>query len=445
MNNRLFTGAMILFLGAALTAGAVVPASRTAAAPGQMNYQGRLVTSAGATYSNAVYNIEFRIWDNATGGSAQWGAKYATYVKDGYFNVILGGTGAQPVSTNAPAIYPPNELWRALWFDPSRANNNELYLGVTVFEGANGLPLPPLDVQEAFPRQILLSAPFAERAQSAEYAHRAENTFLVPGALTAAGGLAASGGVALSGGATVDNLAASGTLSVNNSFSATANGTPTSVKGLEVSGGTAYLRNGLDVTGSATLRGGATISGTLATDGNMRAANFEFTDGTTAQWKRIASVGLSGHTSYTFSSVNRGATRAYKVVFAGLIFPNGTDSYLMIRVNGSASNYHSYGRMDGGFNELIHRNDGFYLGRLGWGPYNAWVSVEYTLHRVSHYGWGPGATGHGEMTMLNYDNGITAFCNSGGAWKTSQDINSITFYTHNGQPLYGTLTLYAME
>jgi hypothetical protein len=91
-----------------------------------------------------------------------------------------------------------------LWFDPSRANNNDMYVGVTVFEDSDGLPLAPGDIQEAFPRQQLLCAPFAERAQMAEYARQSLGDFTVNQTLNSSGPINADAAVTVDGLATLN-------------------------------------------------------------------------------------------------------------------------------------------------------------------------------------------------------------------------------------------------
>ena len=176
IHKILLSFGMLGVLGAAV-ASAAVPASRTAVTPGTINYQGRLTDPDGEPYTNGVYTIEFRLYDAATGSSSGlWGCAYSAYVKDGYFNVMLGATGGSALS-NAPT-YGPTELWKALWYDSAApAKANDRYLGLKVLSGPDpALPDPPV---EAFPRQRLLSAPFAERAQMANYARAAIDTFTI--------------------------------------------------------------------------------------------------------------------------------------------------------------------------------------------------------------------------------------------------------------------------
>lgn len=55
-----------------------------------MNYQGRLTNTWGQSVADGNYNITFRIFDAATGGSEVWNEKQKVTVSGGLFNVLLG-------------------------------------------------------------------------------------------------------------------------------------------------------------------------------------------------------------------------------------------------------------------------------------------------------------------------------------------------------------------
>lgn len=244
---------MLCVLALAPASWAQAPAARVAATPGLINYQGRLLTPAGGVYSNGVYTIEFRLYDVENGGSpGVWGAKYPVYVKDGYFNVMLGANNGQSV-TPAPT-YGPMELWRALWYDLGAvAKINDRYLGITVTYGPDtSLPDPAV---EAFPRQRFLSAPFAERAQMAQYARAAFDTFSVGSTLVATGLVTAVGGLNVQSSTTLTNTTITGTATLNQGL-AVNNQQAVFTKGFTVTGSTAYVRSSLDVSGAANFRGG---------------------------------------------------------------------------------------------------------------------------------------------------------------------------------------------
>lgn len=166
----------------ALTVTATAPSSATQFTPKLMNYQGYLADpSTGTVYYDGIYHIECRLYREASGGTAIWGGKYSVYVKDGYFNIMLGDSAAE----NLGYTYANVDIWRALWSDTSvtSSKRNDLWLGITVCENyRNGTIASPTEIA---PRQQLLTAPYAFRAQSAEYANQSYGNFRVNGTLTA--------------------------------------------------------------------------------------------------------------------------------------------------------------------------------------------------------------------------------------------------------------------
>jgi hypothetical protein len=237
---------------------AAMPATRSPVTPGLVNYQGRLLTPSGGVYTDGVYTVEFRIYTTDTGGSNLWGGAYSVYVKDGYMNVVLGAPGGTSL-TNAPLPgYAPADLWKALWYDEDNpATANDRYLGVKVVAGPAQTPSIP--AVEAFPRQRLLSVPFAERAQLSQYARSSMKEFVVGTTLTASGMVTAVAGMVVQGSATLPATTINGSATLNQGV--TVNNQPATLnKGLAVGGGTAYLNAGVDVTGGAVFRGGVNAS-----------------------------------------------------------------------------------------------------------------------------------------------------------------------------------------
>ncbi len=162
---------------------AAAPTSAVQHTPGEINYQGKLVKPDGNLVPDGTYTLDIRLYRVPTAGTAAWGGRYATYVKDGYFNLMLGGAAGSSV-TPTPT-YAHNALWRALWPDPAIASGekNSLYLEVTPISGpaSHGLTMSVA----LTPRQNLLAAPYAFRAQTAEYANQAFDAFKANGAFTA--------------------------------------------------------------------------------------------------------------------------------------------------------------------------------------------------------------------------------------------------------------------
>ena len=254
--------------------GPTLQAQETVVVPELLNYQGVLETLDGkGTYTNGLYDIEFRIWSAATSGTLLWGQKYGVYVSDGgYFNVVLGEGGS--ALTNTTSFNNLRDVFRTASGQTGR------YLGLTVRQDEKHANLS--NPVECTPRQQLLTAAFAFQAQYAQYANQATNKFYADKGLAVSGdvlttsaGLTSTKGLTVSGAvATVQNgLTVSGTTTLNN--------------GMTVSGSAATLNAGLDVSGTATLRGTTTING-AATLSSTAALNGATTFGGTATFSKAA-------------------------------------------------------------------------------------------------------------------------------------------------------------
>lgn len=176
---------------------AAVPASATQNVPGQMNYQGYLADpKTGEAYTDGVYTLQLRIWSSESStaqASCLWGGKYSVYVKGGYFNIMLGDAGATELTAadGVVPVYKNADLWKALW--GTSATDTERFLGVTPEQSEGNKPIDaPFEIA---PRQKLLSAPFAFRAQHAQYADAAQDAFSVPGNLTVGKNLKVTGSI----------------------------------------------------------------------------------------------------------------------------------------------------------------------------------------------------------------------------------------------------------
>ncbi|MBM4456448.1 MAG: hypothetical protein FJ011_01575 [Chloroflexi bacterium] len=138
--NVIFTLAMIALLIAAQSGGALpvgrAPAAPEAASTGTIAYQGRLADATGAPLTG-TYNMIFRLYDAAAGGTPLWGEPWTgsngVKVSDGLFNVMLGSLAQLPIS--------------------QFTNSQSLFLGITV--GTD---------DEMQPRVQLGSVPFAVQA-----------------------------------------------------------------------------------------------------------------------------------------------------------------------------------------------------------------------------------------------------------------------------------------
>lgn len=179
------TGMMMaaLVLGCCATAqGAAQMPSAVTAMPGQISYQGLLQEpTKGTPYASGLYTIDFRLYTQQSGGTPIWGGSYQAYVKDGYFSVMLGDSA----SKLSGCTYGPEDLWKAMWLTGT-GSNKALYLGVTPRQDSTGSTLSGTPA-EITPRQRLLAAPFALRAERATYADKASGDFSVSGKLTVSG------------------------------------------------------------------------------------------------------------------------------------------------------------------------------------------------------------------------------------------------------------------
>lgn len=177
-----------IFSLAAVSRSARIPDNVVHHTPGQINYQGRLVNPQGEDYVDGIYTFEIRLYRTLDGkGTPLWGGTYSSYVKNGYFNIMLGDETGAPITATPLPTYSHTELWKALWPTPELADDvkNTLFLGVTPWHDDNNMEIPPQQRSELVPRQHLLTVPYAFRAQTAEYANQSIEDFQVNERLTA--------------------------------------------------------------------------------------------------------------------------------------------------------------------------------------------------------------------------------------------------------------------
>jgi hypothetical protein len=103
IQNTFFLGAFLLIL--TLASSVLLSSNQASAAPGKINYQGRLTDAAGAAKPDGQYNMKFRIYDTLSGGSVIWSEVRETTsrvtVTNGQFNVQLGDVTPIPPSAFA--------------------------------------------------------------------------------------------------------------------------------------------------------------------------------------------------------------------------------------------------------------------------------------------------------------------------------------------------------
>ena len=239
-----------------------VPSGITSPAvmPGMINFQGLLRDPAtGNLYADGVYTLECRLFTAISGTKAIWGARYDAYVREGYFNIMLGEVGTK---LSGDITYKePTDLWKALWYNGS---NQSLFLGVTPWQGPDGQFLADDDRVEISPRQQLLAAPFALRAHKAQYADTAVKDFSVPGDLRVFGQIKTSDGKVFG----IPNVASS---DESLDLGSTDSPPQTNLKGKEVvieSGEALNINPGTDAT--FTLKAGKSLT---VTDGSVGVSN----------------------------------------------------------------------------------------------------------------------------------------------------------------------------
>ncbi len=149
--------------------------------PYLINYQGRLTDEASRPLANGADGVEFRLWNRAVAGqegqTLVWGQRYEVSLLDGVFNVMLGAPGGSPLPGAAV-----NDLQFAF-------GDAERYLGLTLARLPDGTVVGDAQKREILPRQQLLSAPFALRADvAAQLVPAAAEELVPPGTIVAFGG-----------------------------------------------------------------------------------------------------------------------------------------------------------------------------------------------------------------------------------------------------------------
>ncbi len=133
----------------------------TAQVPDRLNYQGVLKRGDGSSIGEGYHDIQFRIWDAATGGRLIWARTHRAHTDaNGLFNVVLMEEGSPIAGAQTESL--------ATVFTSSAGD--ERYLELTV---AGSTPI--------MPRQRFVTAPYAFMANDVQ---QAKANFTVQGALT---------------------------------------------------------------------------------------------------------------------------------------------------------------------------------------------------------------------------------------------------------------------
>lgn len=151
----------LLLIGATLIAQVLTRPEHTQAATNEtINFQARLLTAAGSLVADGNYNVEFKLYAAASGGSALWTETRTTTnrvrVVNGYLTVNLGSVTA----------FPSNIDW-----------DQELWMTMNI----GGITETPDWDGEMTPRLKLTSVPFAKRASQLAGGSGANRTVLDTG------------------------------------------------------------------------------------------------------------------------------------------------------------------------------------------------------------------------------------------------------------------------
>jgi hypothetical protein len=158
MNTKRILNTMkALTFGAMLLGGLL--SSHAQDIPAAINYQGRLTDNLGNPLASGYYEIQFRIWDDATATEAAslvWGRSFPLHViTNGLFNILLSNNGGR--LTNSTVVPQFDDLRQAF-------GSEDRYLGLTISMDPSGTVNPKAEIS---PRQQLASAAYAIQAQTA--------------------------------------------------------------------------------------------------------------------------------------------------------------------------------------------------------------------------------------------------------------------------------------
>ena len=357
--------ALMLILAASLSLAQV---------PKTISYQGVLTDASGTVVPDGNYNLTFKLYDVATGGTALWAEGQLVAVSKGIFNVILGSV--------APLNLPFNKPY---------------YLGVTVGAGAELSPRMPLT--------------------SSGYSFRAANTDSING-ITAGGDLTGTyPNPSIANNAVTTSKIADG--SVTKAKLSASGGNNGDV--LKISGGN--LAWGPDQTGGLTLPYSGSASAVApafqVTNSNSGGAGVQGTNSSSGNYGYLggASDGIYGKNT----NGNEGALGGPNNGVYGLN-NNGNYGYL----GGSGYGAYGYHNSTGNYGYLGSSDYGVYGKHNNSGNYGYLGSSSYGVVGYSSAANGGGVLGDAE-------NGSNARGVSG----SSSDGIGVHGYSISGTGLYG--------
>jgi hypothetical protein len=282
--------ASIVMLGSSLY---VHPQSVSAANPGTINFQGKVVNSDGTNVTDGTYPFSFKLYSVASGGSVLWTEADSLTVTSGVFQVSLGtNTSLSTIDFNA---------------------NPALYLGITFNNDAAG---------EMTPRPQLQSVPYAFNSDKVGGLAASQLVQLSPAAQQS-GTINVAGSITTANSVVTPSLVSSGALSINSGGATTVS--------LDT-GGAATLSIGSTNASSVTIsrvgqttaiNGGLTVAAAATFGGNLTATTGSIT---------TSNLGVQ------FAASTTGPTCSVGVYS---IYANSTESSLKKCVNGVVTDVES--------------------------------------------------------------------------------------------------------
>ncbi|MDB6054341.1 MAG: hypothetical protein JWN25_1864, partial [Verrucomicrobiales bacterium] len=127
-------------------------------APNVVNYQGKLLNSAGANVTDGTYTIQFKIYNSASGAGSLWGESHTVVISGGYFNVMLGEGGTAISGSTYTNV------------TDALGSTTTPYLGLTITADGSGAVNSPSEIT---PRLRFLSSPYSLIAARSKYADNA--------------------------------------------------------------------------------------------------------------------------------------------------------------------------------------------------------------------------------------------------------------------------------
>ena len=317
--------------------------SATAAIPSTMNFQGRLTDSTGTIMPDGLYNMQFRIYTVASGGSATWTETRETtnrvQVTNGLFSVQLGA-----VTPLSASLFSGNDVYFeitlptpgtatcstascASWESPMTPRH-KMATSAYAFQAENANTLDGMD-STAF-AGVTGSANYIQNTtspQTADFAitgtGRIDTTLQAPSIQRATAGSLSIGTTATTTGMTIGGTSLTGTLAITTGTSGTINiGSTANARTITI-GDVAAVQTvtlgSTNTTSATTIQGGATGSISLATGGtinlnsgtiatNATTANFLNTTATTVNAFGAATTITMGANSGTANIRNSNVT-----------------------------------------------------------------------------------------------------------------------------------------